>query len=294
MNTSRALAEPSGYFRSRLTDTCVAILVVGFPLITGCRNVEVPCSWAGQSVVVDGLSGDWPDSSTHYFPDEQIVLGLANDSSNLYMLFRFRDPKWAGAIAREGLTVYLDKQTKKKEDVGIHCAGLPSREQLLEIMPDSEGDDTERRWGNRIKPSGSEEKDQRKFVFFDKENILDVNIPTDGSKGPSIAFAVEGGMFTYEFGIPLYESVVRNYGLGIQGNQSLDIGVIWGGVPEGSHARPDSPSTGMGGRSGAKGGGMRGGGGRGGKGGGRSGQDGRPQMPEEQEVWIRTQLATQP
>ena len=91
--------------------------------------------------------------------------------------------------------------------------------------------------------------------------------------------------------IPLKTGGVRDYGLGLKSGQLLSIGLKWGGMPERENRgegmmRGGGPGGGMPGGGGPGGGGMSGGGPRGGGSGGGPG-GGRPEMPREQEIWIK-------
>ncbi len=274
----------------------VGLLLVAVLLLCGCKSMEVESHWAGESaletpITADGSNVDWGDIPTIFFEDQQAVLGIANDSDNLYLLMRFRDQKWARAIKMSGLKIYVDAKGGKSTDLCIQYIGGPD---LAALQRDEmgrgrggmeRGEDIEKRMKTGM-------GDHREFVFADKENLLDVDLPTDGSRGPAVSFDTSMSFFTYEFSIPLAESEVRNYGLGVEPGQTIGIGAIWGDFDKGKMREWMRPSGGMGGGmpgGGGRGGGMGGGGG--GRGGGGMGGQ-RPDMPEKQEIWFKTVLAT--
>ena len=267
--------------------TGLALLTfAGMIMVTGCKTQEVPNHWSTLPIQVDGKMTEWTGIPTTYFKDEGAVLGLCNDSENLYIHFRFTNPTWAQAIRMTGLTLWIDANGKKDKDVGIRFHGGPS---LTELMAASSGgrlDNLPQEQKQRLLEREAQTTDR--LIFFDKSYYVEASIPIDGSKGPAAGYDTSMGFYLYEFSVPLQESAVQLYGLGAQPGQTICIGAEWGGV---SGLRSERQQRGsMSGSRGGMGGGPPGGmgGGRGGKGGGRI------QPPEKQEVWVKTQLALPP
>ena len=102
-----------------------------------------------------------------------------------------------------------------------------------------------------------------------------------------MAYADLKAVHTYEFGIPLQTSDLLTYGIDIQPGEVLSLGLEWGPSEEQLKQMREALM------GGPPGGGM-GGGGRGGGGtrGGPRGMRDRPQMPEKQEIWVKTVMAT--
>jgi hypothetical protein len=130
------------------------------------------------------------------------------------------------------------------------------------------------------------------FTCAVKDRIVEMPIELDGSNGPQVACGTDHGFFVYEFKIPLKDSEVRYYGIGAEEGTTITIGANWGKMERRAMQgmRPAGggmPGGGIGG--GPPGGGRSGGGMNGGPPGGAGGE--RPDMAEEQEIWIRTTLA---
>ncbi|MCB2230753.1 hypothetical protein KQH82_08565 [bacterium] len=260
----------------------------------GCGDSTISAQWAGDTVEVDGWSSDWDNLRTTYFEEEKIVLGLANDSTNFYILFRFQDPQWARSIRMSGLTFWLDPEGGKDRNIVLTYNGGPSMEQLRDA-PGGEADDNHR----QLPPEMQQRRDQMmknrepQLQIEIKDRIAQMPIATDGSVGPKVAFAMDHGMYCYEFSIPLHEIGVRSYGLGVAPGAKIGLGAKWGGMPS------DRSQRGMGGGGmmggGPPGGGTFGGGPPGG-GGGPGGMGGPPggermQTPREQDVALKVLLA---
>jgi hypothetical protein len=135
--------------------------------------------------------------------------------------------------------------------------------------------------------------DRRAFTCAIKERIEEKEIPVEGTEGPAAAFAIDQGLYTYEFSIPLAKGTVRYYGLGISPEDRLTVKATWGDMSEirrgmGGHDRPEGGGPPGDGMPGGMGGGMPGGMGGGmPPGGGPGGMGSRPDMPEKQEVTLQ-------
>jgi hypothetical protein len=264
-------------------------------LLAGCGTQEVQTYWSTEAVKIDGEMTEWPSGSTVYFEDSGVQLGLRNDSQNLYILFRFSNQAWAQSIRMGGVTMWLDNSGKKKKDFGIRYAGGP-------LLPDMQRSETTDRGGFR--ESLTPEQQERflemqkatadQITLIDKKNNQEKSVRADGSEGPAVCFASPQGTYTYEFSIPLNKGDVFGCGIGAEPGQIICLGLEWGGMGEGD--RKGMGGGGPGGLGGAPPGGM-GAGPPGGMGGGRGG--GPPggsdrQQSEEQELWVKTRLASPP
>lgn len=243
--------------------------------------------WTPVPIIVDGEVTDWDSIPTVYLEDEGVAVGICNDSTNVYIMYRFRDAKSLRAIRMTGLKIWLDAKGKKKKDFGIRYNGGPTFSEILELT----GADEEDSFGNmsqerreRMMQRMSGEEVRFTVIYRGKEQRE--AIPTDGSMGPAVSFASSDGFVAYEFSIPLQTSDYGTFGIGAQPDKKIGIGSEWGGRRE--REGRDDGMMGMG----------RGGGGRGGDfGGGRKGSRGggsRMQMPKKQEFWFKTELAQPP
>ena len=264
----------------------VSIIAIG--LLASCNSLETESAWSETPMSVDGLADDWRGTNISYLEDNSASLGLANDSTRLYILLRFRDPRWASTIRRSGLTFWIDAEGGKSKDFQLRYRGGPSQEELRAFRGETAPRDMDRRMDMMMPDTN-----QPLFTCLDEGRIIEMEIPTDGSLGPAAAFSLDEGFFTYEFSLPLEESSVRYYGLSVVPGQWVGVGAKWGEVGRQGGGIPGGPG-GMGGRpsgGGGKGGGMGGGI----SGGGRRGGGGqRSEMPEGQEIWLTTRLADLP
>ena len=270
--------------------TALALGIALTLLFGGCRkSTEIASQWATKPLMADGAVSDWSGMAATRLEVKQISVIIANDSANMYVLVRFRDPMWARMIRRSGLTLWLTPKGQDEDYFMLRYKGGPSAAELRKLGGERERPDWDslsRDERPRMMPPLPDTASNQ-LVCEVKNRIVDKVIPTDGTQGPLAASGVSDGMVAYEFTIPLSESRVMHYGLGTEPGQGVEIKAVWG---ESDMERPqgEKPQFGMGG------GGMPGGGppGRGGMpGGGPPGGRGDRQMPQKQEYTIKTVLA---
>lgn len=61
-------------------------LFVLFGLAGGCRDAQVASAWREHEIVIDGVRTDWQVIDVYNFDDEQVLLGIVNDSESLFLL----------------------------------------------------------------------------------------------------------------------------------------------------------------------------------------------------------------
>ncbi len=286
-----------------LTIFAIALAVSPRPAIAG--SPEISPHWTDKPIYIDGNIDDWSGLPTTFLEDQGAVIGLANDSENLYVQVRFRDAIWARAIHRSGLTLYLDADGGKNKNIGLKFVGGPTFAEIREASPGRDSSDGQRWQGEGRSPREGMNQDRMRgrddtlFSYFDKKGLIDATINIDGANGPKVAWGIDHGFYVYEFSIPLAQSKVRDYGLGLEPGKKIGFGAEWGGRPEGMGG-PDGGGPRLSGGFPGGGGGMMGGGdgdNDGGmeRGGGMRGErPGGEQMRKamtKQEFWTKTKLA---
>jgi hypothetical protein len=250
--------------------------------------------WISAPIIVDGRVDDWQNMPLATSDDKQVAVGLANDSATLYIYVRTSDLATATAIARGGLTLFLDPKGKRSEDFYL-CLRTGQRLRHRE-RPTPENDDRNRPGQGRdeqfqppddMRPHGP-------LLTCYLKRLMNEPVPIDikGGDGPVAAFDTGSGYFSYEFSVPLQKKSPTHYGLEIPVGQTIGVGIKWGGMIQ-EHQKRDSGMQGdFGGISiggGGPGGGMPGGGEAGRFPGGFRGQ-----IPKEQKLWLKVRLAAIP
>jgi len=271
----------------------VSLALASLVLLTGCKAKEITSEWAPAGLAVDGRTDDWEGFPTTYLEDQAAVVGLANNGERLHVLIRLRDPKYARLIRMTGLKIYFDREAKENKDFYIKFSGGPSAEEMAALMGQSD-DGGREAIGMMDRMPRMETDSSLMFTCYIKDRLVEMPISMDGAQGPAAASGVEHGSFVYEFSVPLGETAVRYYGLGMQPGETISIGAVWGEMDrDAMRQRADGGGHGGGGFPGGSGP-PGGGGGRGGGRGGMMPGGSRPDMPEKQEIWAKTTLAQEP
>ncbi|UCF05586.1 MAG: hypothetical protein JSV33_00700 [bacterium] len=293
----------AAYRKSAATIVAIPLLLSLFLLLllAGCNEQTMESPWAGEPIQIDGMKADWNELPTFYFEREGVQFGVCNDTTNLYVLFRFTGEQKARLISVSGLTLWFDSAGEKKRTFGIHFAGraelsmMPGRgmrggRMRDGVMGESGMDSSDSGMGARgdVTAEQLEEIRRMRFLLGDEITVIDgvTNeksfVPVDGSRGPRAAFTGEKGIYTYEFSIPLSPSDENSYGIGAAPGQTIGLGMEWG------MDRDDMKRT-WGERKGRMPG-EPGGGGMGGMPGGR-GPGRRMQSPKKVKIWLQVPLA---
>jgi len=269
-----------------------------FLTLIGCKSTKIESSWVSQPMRIDGSVGDWHDRPLAFFEKERLSVGIANDSTNLYLLLRTNNLAFIRGIRQEGITLWLDSKGGKDKKRAIFYQGGPDRTEMekagLSERPANTERTGDRRFEGRMPTIDSMPRER--FSFIDENYYLEKNINPDGLYGPEVAVGVEGGFCIYELRIPLTDAPPeisgQNVSLGVQW-QEMDTSKFQGRPPGGRGGFPGGGGGFPGGRFmqddvpfGGGGGGMRPGGMRGGPGEG-------PQT-DERNIWIKIQLALPP
>ena len=269
----------------------IVISLIGFSLISGCGGDKIENQWLDQEIAIDGKYEDWEGINQNILEDLNIVVGMANDETNLYLMFRMNDERMARRIRMMGVIVWLNKDGKKRKDYGIcytgstdlHISDRPGlrptderstqMEERMKKMRERLGENLPR--AGRIMIIQGDEKTERDESAFE---------------GPAAGSTYENGVFCYEFKLPIPISTDLK--------KKMKLGLELGSISDEDRKAMmqelgGRPGGGIGGRPGDRGGRP---GGMGGRPGGMRGRE-RPSGGfgfEKQEIWFNVLLAKKP
>ena len=98
--------------------------------LLGCKTDILDSAFTETPITIDGNYSDWADIPAIYYEKQDVLFAVCNDTNNLYLAFRFRDPKWAMSIRITGLTIWIDTLGKKKENFGVRYSGGPQPQNM--------------------------------------------------------------------------------------------------------------------------------------------------------------------
>jgi hypothetical protein len=265
------------------------MILVGFSFILSCNGDKIQNQWADGKITVDGKYADWEGIPQNIIEDQNIVIGTANDENNFYLMLRMNDEQMARRIRMMGVTVWLNKDDKKKKDYGICYTGstdlhISNRPGLR--PPDERSAQMEERTEKLKERLGKNLPRAGRIMIIQGNEKIERD--ESAFEGPTAGSTYENGVFCYEFKLPIPISTDLK--------KKIKLGLELGGMSDedrnairqemGERHRMGGRPGGMGGRPGGMGGG---------RGGMRGGE--RPSGGlgfEKQDIWFDVILAQKP
>jgi hypothetical protein len=259
--------------------------------LLACKGTEtIPTHPTPAAIIIDGDMSDWDAVPTSRMHEDHAALKLCSDREFLYIHFVTDDIGWVRTIRMTGIALFLNRDGSKEREFFIRYRGGPTVDELM-ARSNASQDSTRQQLHPAMQAQllALDRGDRPELTCFVRDWIVEKEIPADGSQGPAAAYGPSAGRFAYEFRIPLAKSALLYYGLDAGPGAELGIGAEWGGMPmsdlmpgAGGDPRDIGDIGSTGGASGGTYGGMPAGG---------APPMQRPDLPEKQEVWYRTQLA---
>lgn len=204
---------------------------------------SVQSKWTTQPPTVDGLDTDW--TGDERIPEKKVAVDYAfrNDAQHMYVLFMFNNPKYLSNIDATGITLYYNKEGKKKKDHAYNFIRKKVTGEKLIAYLKQRGEVLTEQQMQSIVP-------QNTYSVFmtertgKKDEEISVTAPSPGILNPGFKIDRKGNAFIYEFKIPLIKSETSPRGMGVEPGQSLKIGFEWGGMTEALMKRLSAQSGG--------------------------------------------------
>lgn len=262
--------------------TILTLLAVVF-FTQGCKEIEMTSQWNQQNIEIDGMDMEW-SGSYKFLEDEKAAIGVRNDSTHLYLVFKTIDNQVRQKIFSNGLTIWIDPSADKKKSFGIHYPiGMMdwNKSQLYDPLDWGTPEEREKRLKEKSKIMLNE------LEFITPTGRSQHTYSMDNQYGIKLALKDTAGTFVYEMKIPLTPSDGTMSDLNIHPGSKINIGVETGEVDRQSMMDKKfsggMPGGGRGGREGGmgKGGGM-----------GRGDQSAMKNMLEPIKFWISLTLST--
>jgi hypothetical protein len=226
--------------------TGVILFICLFQVLT--LPAQINSRWAKQPITIDGNSSEWREVLNFYDTKTQLLYGVINDSTNLYLCLQEPDQMHQMRLMRAGLTVNLSVKGQSKHNVTII---FPIKNQDAERTTDKEK-------GQR--PDMSQLRD--KFLLESTKMSIkgfatpDGVVPSHNNRGLNVAVNWDStGRMNYEIAIPWSELIKTSFSAAELSNDiSFEVAI--------NALQPPKVPQGQGkGGKGGKGGGNRGGGG---------------------------------
>ncbi len=246
---------------------------------SGCSTTTLLRStWDNHEIVVDGKENDW-NGGIAYLPDDEVSVGVRNDSSNVYVIFKTTSRQQSFQFFGLGFTVWFDPVGSDDKTFGIHFPlGRAGRGEFQSPQEGQEGSTEERE--KMIQEMESQ------LEIIDKRKSGSIQLTPVEAKGIELYIKNYQDYLVYEMKVPLHTSEETPYAINATGKA---IGVGFEGGKFESRQRPEG-----GFREGGEGGrGEFGGreGGFGGRRGERGGDRSAVERPKPIDFWLKVNLA---
>jgi hypothetical protein len=212
------------------------------------ETIELKSNWKDREITIDGINSEWKNTLI-YIEKTEIMLGLLNDETFLYVCVLAENPFIRRQILSRGFTVWFDPAGGNNKTFGIRFP-IGREEKFKKEMI---GEEPEPFWGE---PSwGEEEPDQEKMEEIYKKSLTELEILGPGkndtkrmtiaeAKGIEISVVPSSGMLVYELKVPLVQRDQYPYSVGAQPGKiiglrlespKIDMGMrrMGGGMPGG-------------------------------------------------------------
>jgi hypothetical protein len=198
--------------------TKLLILFVSISMWEGCSSMDITGSkWADEPVTIDGMNDEWKNKN-FVVKDENIMVGIQNDSNNLYLMLTTGDRSKQMQILARGFTIWFDKNGGNDKTLGIKFPIGLSRPGLMPTQ------------GNQ---DDSSDRMDMLFQRVQANTMIEILGPGENdsktvelpeAKGISIKMGRQNGVLVYEMEIALKKSSDNLYAIGVN-NLSSPIGV---------------------------------------------------------------------
>ena len=277
----------------------LSIMIVSIAAVGFAAKDVITSEWAPAPQKIDGVTTDWGDFQMFTEKKVEADIGFRNDEKYLYVLFVFNNPRNLSSIQGTGMTIYFNKDGKKKKNIGINFL-------TKSIPPDEFIAMYEKQQGPLTEEQKTQFRGQKAFTVYEyeiKSKKSEENQAVAAGEGirPAVfRLKSEEKQVVYEFAIPLEKTVELAPGVGAEPGDALVIGFEWGGWTPETKAAAAARMGAQGSQAGMSAAGSDFTGDTGGAvGGGVEGlpreqlQQMRRMMPKEYSFWYDVQLAAQ-
>ena len=193
------------------------------------KEIKLDSSWNVAPVKIGSFNNDWVGEALSFQKKVKVDYAFKNDTENIYVLFIFKDSKYMSSIKNTGMTIWFNREGKKKKKYGIKFTEKKiSPYELISFLEKQQGFIPEEKKNEiRSKPN----------YFMLSSEVINKN---NKSKSPDevndktrtawFRMKEQQGMVAYEFSIPLEMVSEIDQGIGIGPGKSIKVGFEWGGM----------------------------------------------------------------
>jgi hypothetical protein len=173
-------------------------------LVMGCGDQEINSHWSNGNIKIDGNQEDWGNKII-FFKDENIGIGIQNDSNNVYICLVTSNRAHIIRALRNGLTIWIDPQNKNRT-YGIKYPIGMSNDMMFNYQQNQNGDYQD--MGSMMKKY---ESSLNEFELVNKDGELLSAIPVKNDYGIELKVNITRDQLVYELKIPLDHSFNKGF-----------------------------------------------------------------------------------
>jgi len=193
------------------------------------KEKKLDSRWDVAAIKIDSFNNDWVGEALSFEKKVKVDYAFKNDTENIYVLFIFKDSKYMSSIKNTGMTIWFNREGKKKKKYGIKFTEKKINPyELISFLEKQQGFIPEEKKNEiRSKPN----------YFMLSSGVINKN---NKSKSPNevndkartawFRMKEQQGMVVYEFSIPLEMVSEIDQGIGIEPGKSIKVGFEWGGM----------------------------------------------------------------
>ncbi len=193
------------------------------------KGIKFNSSWEIAAVKFTSFNNDWIGEALNFKKNVKVNYAFKNDAENIYVLFIFKDSKYMSSIKNTGMTIWFNKEGKKKKKYGI-------RFKEKKISPYELFSFLEKQQGFIPEEKKNEIRSKPNYIMLSSEIINKNNKSkspeevNDKTRTAWFRMKEQQGMVVYEFSIPLEMASEIDQGIGIEPGKSIKVGFEWGGM----------------------------------------------------------------
>ena len=192
------------------------------------KEQKLDSRWEVAAVKIDSLNNDWVGEALNFEKKVKVDYAFKNDAENIYVLFIFKDSKYMSSIKNTGMTIWFNKEKKKKK-YGIRFKEKKtSPYELISFLEKQQGFMPEEK-KNEILSKPNNFMLSNEVINKNKKSKSPDEI-NDKTRTAWFRMKEQQGKVAYEFSIPLKMVSEIDQGIGIEPGKSIKVGFEWGGV----------------------------------------------------------------
>ncbi len=190
---------------------------------------EAKSTWASSPVRIDGIKTEWNSSILNTYKKTMVDYAFMNNGEHLFILFIFNDPEYLSSIDFTGMTIWFNRQKKKKKKCGLKFMKKQiTADEYIAILEGQTGTVPEER-KNKIRQNPN-------YIVFSHLVVTEEGDEYSEGGDRKIMKGVhfrEGRLqnsVLYEFMVPLQEMSELAANISAEPGNSLNVGFEWGGA----------------------------------------------------------------